>query len=248
MVREIGLPSPPLKESLPRIPEPFASKIMYYAQYDALARLSVGKTWKFAEIRPDGVSGFVPSNNAMNLAQALALFFAFYAHHEEKGATVPYPGPLAAYEAKHSDISQDVLARFHLFASLDPSIKSGEAYNIADESLGTSWASKWPLLASYFGLKTSAPEPDKEVIFNIDEYMQNHKLEWAAWVEQEGLKKGAIEGTDFGFLGIMLGMAVFGREYDLGKARNLGWEEERESVKGYLIAFDMMKAAHIIPS
>ena len=247
MVREIGLPSPPMKESLPRIPEPFASNIMYYAQYDVLSRLSAGKAWKFAEIRPDGISGFVPSNNAMNLAQALALLLAFYADHEGKGANVPYPGPLAAYEAKHSDVSQDLLARFHLFTSLDPSIKSGEAYNIADESLGTSWAAKWPALASYFGLKTTAPKPDEEVAFNIDEYMQNHKLEWAEWVEREGLKKGAIEGTDFGFLGAMLGMAVFGREYDMGKARKLGWEEESDSVKGYLDAFEMMKAAHIIP-
>jgi hypothetical protein len=48
----------------------------------------------------------------MNLAQALGLFFSFYASHEGSGTQVPYPGPLAAYTALHTDVSQDILARF----------------------------------------------------------------------------------------------------------------------------------------
>ena len=50
-----GLPVTPLKEINPRTPEPYASEIMYYAQYDLLERLSRGKEWKFVEVRPDAV-------------------------------------------------------------------------------------------------------------------------------------------------------------------------------------------------
>jgi hypothetical protein len=236
-----------MKESSPRIPEPYASDIMYYAQYDLLTKLSAGKQWKFTEVRPDGISGFVPSNNAMNLAQAFGLFFAFYGSREGKGAAVPYPGPTLAYVAKHSDVSQGVLARFHIFASLNPDKTGGEAVNIANEDAGTSWKAKWPRLAAYFGLVGMPPKEGEDMKFNIEKYMQDHRGEWDEWVKKNALKEGAIEGTDFSFLTIMLGRAVFGREYDLGKARNIGWEEEEDSVKGYLEAFEMMKTARIIP-
>jgi hypothetical protein len=48
------LPETPIKESNPRIPEPYASNIMYYTQYDVLEELSKGKKWLFVEVRPDG--------------------------------------------------------------------------------------------------------------------------------------------------------------------------------------------------
>lgn len=56
-VDRIGFPATPLQESMPRIPEPYASNIMYYAQYDKLAELSKGKNWSFVEVRPDGIVG-----------------------------------------------------------------------------------------------------------------------------------------------------------------------------------------------
>ena len=51
----IPIPETPFKESYPRISEPYASNIMYYAQWDVLERLSKGKKWSFSEVRPDGV-------------------------------------------------------------------------------------------------------------------------------------------------------------------------------------------------
>lgn len=48
---------PPLRESMPRIPEPWASNIFYYAQYDLMEKLSEGKSWSFTEIRPDAIIG-----------------------------------------------------------------------------------------------------------------------------------------------------------------------------------------------
>jgi len=83
--------------------------------------------------------------------------------------------------------------------------------------------------------------------FTIDRYMQTHRAEWAAWVAEHNLKEGALEGTDFTFLTMMLGMAVFGREYNLGKAQAIGFTETRDTVDGYLKAFELMRTAKIIP-
>jgi len=66
-------------------------------------------------------------------------------------------------------------------------------------------------------------------------------------VAKHGLKEGALEGTDFTFLTMMMGMAVFGREYDPSKTQEIGFTETRDTVDGYLAAFDLMRAARIIP-
>lgn len=234
---KIGVSETPLKESYSRIPEPYASNIMYYAQYDLLEKLSRGKKWKFVEVRPDGVSGFVPSNNAMNMAQALGLFLSFYASCEGPGASVAYPGPQAAFTARHTDVSQSLLAHFHIYASLHPDLTASQAFNVGDESDGTSWEKLWPSLTSYFGLVGTGPDES----FNIDAYMQEHRKEWPTWVKEHGLKEGALEKTDFGFLTMMMGMAVFGREYDLSKSRGIGFAETRDTVEGYLEAFELMR-------
>jgi hypothetical protein len=78
--------------------------------------------------------------------------------------------------------------------------------------------------------------------------MEEHRGEWDAWVASQGLKEGVLEGTDFGFLTPMMGMAVFGREYDMAKARSIGWKEQGLSVQGYLDAFGVMRTAGIIPA
>lgn len=77
---------PPLSESAPRVPEPYASLVFYYAQYDALASLAKNKSWSFVELRPDAIIGFVPNGNAMNFAEGLALWLAMYRSLEGEGA------------------------------------------------------------------------------------------------------------------------------------------------------------------
>jgi hypothetical protein len=184
----------------------------------------------------------------MNLAQALGLFFSFFSSHEGPGASVPYPGPQSAYTALHTDVSQSLLAQFHIYASLHPDLTAGQAFNIGDEPTGVTWATLWPRICAYFGLVGAEPVNDTlQESFNIDKYMQAHRAEWASWEAKHSLKKGALEGTDFSFLTLMLGMTVFGREYDLGKAQEIGFTESRDTVDGYLKAFDLMRTARIIP-
>jgi len=241
---KVGLPKTPCKESSPRIPEPFASQNMYYAQYDALAQLAEGKAWTFAEVRPDSLVGFVPNHNAMNIAQALALFLSFYAFREGQGARVPYPGPAAVFTSRHTDVSQDRLARFHIFVSLHPDRTSTQAFNVGDEDQGSTWAKKWPVLASYFGLVGTGPV---EGAVSGVEYVMAHKAEWAGFIAQTGIKEDSFEKTGWNFMWLILGMPVFDREYDLSRSREIGWVEEEDSAQGYLEAFRRMREAKIIP-
>jgi hypothetical protein len=184
----------------------------------------------------------------MNLAQALGLFLSFFASREGPGASVPYPGPQSAYIAPHTDVSQSLLARFHIYASLHPDLTANQGFNIGDEPAGVTWAGLWPRISAHFSLVGTGPiNNTTQETFNIDRYMQTHRAEWAAWVKTHGLKEGALEGTDFTFLTVMLGMAVFGREYDLSKAQEIGFTETRDTVDGYLEAFELMRAARIIP-
>lgn len=56
--------TPPLQESLPRIPKPYADNIFYYTQYDELAKLAKGSSWTFTEVVPDVIVGFTPGTNS----------------------------------------------------------------------------------------------------------------------------------------------------------------------------------------
>ncbi|RFU32842.1 hypothetical protein B7463_g3500, partial [Scytalidium lignicola] len=240
-VRELGFPKTPLKESFPRISEPYASQIMYYAQYDRLLELSRGKFWKFVEVRPDGISGFVPSSNAMNIAHALGIFFSFYASREGSGASIPYPGPQAAFVARHTDVHQAILAHFHIYVSLYPGLKNGDTFNIGDED-SVSWEELWPQLTSYFGLVST--EPDEN--YTIESYINAHKSDFLAWIEKNGLRKQAVEKTNFTHITMMTNLAVFDRQYDLSKAREIGFMETQKTIEGYLEVFKLMKKAKLI--
>ena len=180
----------------------------------------------------------------MNQAQCLALFFSFYASREGPGAKVSYPGPPAAFSARFTKVSQTTLAHFQLYSSFQSNVANGETYNIGDEDDGVSWEMLWLDLTSYFGLVGTAPDES----FNIAEYMHGHKGEWKEWEKRNGLKEGAIEGTDFGFLMMLMAMAIFDRDYDLSKARSFGFLEQKRTVDGYFEAFELMKKAKIIPS
>lgn len=166
----------------------------------------------------------------MNLAQALGLFFSFYASREGLGAGVPYPGSQSAFNALYTNISQTTLAHFQIYASLHSSLTNGETINIGDEDSGVSWKQLWPDLASHFGLVGT--EPNKS--FNISTYMQEHRDAWPEWVKKHGLKESALEGTDFRFLTMIMGMATFDRQYDLGKARQMGFVERGVRWRGIL--------------
>ena len=234
----------PLKESNSRIPEPYASKVFYYPQYDLLAKLSEGQKWKFCEIRPDVIVGFTPHSNGMGFAQALGIFLSIYASFEGEGAEVEFPGIEASWKALHSDTSQDLLAQFHIYASLAPEKVSEKAINVADEV--TSWEKVWPGICSYFGLKGVGPREGSEKKALGVQWTMDHQADWGKWVEENGLKKGLVETSSWEMMAMVTGYGVFDREYDLSLVKEVGFQEQTSTVAGYHLAFDRMRKAKII--
>lgn len=229
---------------MPRIPEPYADNIFYYAQCNILTRAAQGKPWSFCEIRPDAIIGFVPQNNFMNLAQGLALFFSLYREVEGEGAEVMFPYGEKAWTALHTDTSADVLGKFHVFASLQaPEKVAGKAFNVADGP-PTTWKELWPKLAGYFGLVGTGPSSGDDG--SVTHWIQSRKGDWAGLEAKRGLKGGAMEGTGFDFVDAVMALPIR-RDYDSTARKLAGFTEERDQFEGYRIAFDEMRAAGIIP-
>lgn len=239
----------PLRESLPRIPEPYASQMFYYNQIDLLRSLSQGKQWTFCDVIPDIVVGFVPNNNVYCMAQWLALYLTLYREMHGKGATVIFPGTMKSWTIKSNDTSQDVLAKFAIYASLHPEISGGASFNIASAAQPSSWSRKWPIICDYFDLKgvapTEGPGPDPAA-FLID-----NRDKWLEVEQKYNLQPGRV-GNDRSFGGyphFIMSMFDFDRHMDLSKTCRV-WgsaSKELDDMETWYIAFDRFRDAGIIP-
>ncbi|KAL4769821.1 hypothetical protein BDW60DRAFT_209702 [Aspergillus nidulans var. acristatus] len=239
----------PLTESLPAIPEPFKSKLFYYPQVELLKRLSAGQAWKWCDVIPDIVVGFVPNNNAYCLAQWLALYLSLYREINGLGAEVVFPGT-KSWTIKSNDSSQDIIGRFAVYASVHPEWSAGERYNVADNAQWSTWSVKWPIICEYFGLKgvapTDGPGPDPSV------YIQENKEKWLEMEKKYGLRGGKV-GNDKSLTivsNFLMNQFDFDRQVDLTKMHAAwGSAKEETDVQGaWHVAFDRFRAANIIPS
>ncbi len=246
--------------------------MFYYAQHDALEKLSAGKAWKFAEIRPDLVVmslsnaqlligreltidkvGFVPGGkNAMNLAQALGLFLSFYSDREHQPGekkVVPFPGSASAFNAHYTEIGQESLGRAHIFASGLADAGNAEIYNIGDSPVtaGTSWSEKWAALCGYFGLEGVRPD-EAATTLSVSRYMADHQAEFGEFEAKHGLKPGVVGSSSWEFLEVMLTLPPLIVTYDLSKATSSGFPARQDILQNYFEAFELMKRARIIPS
>jgi len=236
----------PLTEKAPRIPEPYASNIFYYPQVDFLNSITTSTSWKFCEIRPDIIVGHTPHPNGMGLAQAVGIFLAMYKSVHGEGAEIVFPGNELTWKATHCDTSQDVLAKFHIFASLRPEDVSGKAFNVADEAR-VNWEGIWPALCQYFGLKGVGPRPGEEGSLRGVAWVMAQQGNWKNWVEENDLQDGFIEKASWEMMGLVFGYLIFDKEYDLSALRELGFKESTSTVGGYITAFERMRMAKIIP-
>ncbi|GKT50067.1 short chain dehydrogenase sol3 [Colletotrichum spaethianum] len=235
---------PPLKEDLPRIPSPWANDVFYYNQYDALEKLSEGKSWTFSEIRPDAIIGFAPTSNAMNLAKGIGIYLTIHRAVHGDGASVPFPGPDNSYYTTHSDTFQDILSKLEIHAAVNPTkCGDGRAFNAADGQT-ISWSQVWPRLCKYFGLKGQGPAPR---LAPITDFVTRHEEVWAALASEHGLEKDAVQSFDWSFLDFMLVQVGFDREFDLTRSREVGFIEEIDTVEGFKTAWERMKAAKQLP-
>lgn len=239
-------PKTPFREDTPRLPSPWGDNIFYYAQYDKLIELrkKSNGTWRFAEVRPDAVVGFVPAGNPMNIAQNLGLWLALCKELHGEGAEVVFPGSAKAYTAWHSDTSQDLVGRFAVHVSLQGNAVDGQIFNITDGA--TTWEEDWSKICALFGLKGVSP---KAGAITGKEWVLAHQDQWARWVEKYGLKEGVLEANDWDFIGFVMTVET-DRHMDLQRAKEVGFVEEIESsdiVGGYALAFERMREAKMIP-
>lgn len=228
---------------MPRIPEPWRKNIFYYDQYDILQERSKGQKWTFSEIRPDGIIGFVPGTNAMNLAYGIAYYLTLYREVHGKGAEIPFPGRPHGYHSTHTDTFQDILSKMEIYAALNrDKCPNGSAYNIGDGNT-VSWAQVWPGICSYFGLVGVEPQGERK----IEDFVHENQGSWSRLAEAHGLKTGSVEGFNWPFVQFMLVDFDFNREYSLDAARSVGFKESIDTVQGYRTTFDRMVDAKLIP-
>ncbi|KAL0934441.1 sirq protein [Colletotrichum truncatum] len=234
----------PLREDLPRIPEPWASNIFYYTQYDRLKQLSEGKSWTFSEIRPDGIVGFTPTINPMNMAQGIGIYLTIYRAVNGAGATVPFPGRDHGYYSRHSDTFQDILSRMEIFAAVNiDKCGHGGVFNVANGK-AVSWSQVWPGLCSHFGLVGEAPVANS---MKMEDFVKEHKDEWLALARKHGVNEKLVDQYGWGFLHFMLVDFDFDRHYDLSRSREVGFLEEIDTVKSYVLSWERMRAAKQLP-
>ncbi|KAF2093843.1 hypothetical protein NA57DRAFT_68893 [Rhizodiscina lignyota] len=241
----------PVKESLPRIPEPYASEMFYYNQCDMLDSLSKGKSWTWCEVRPDMIVGFVPNNNIYCLAQHLALYLTLYRTINGAGAEVPFPGTEISWTNLSNDSGQDLIARFSIYVSLHPeTCGNGEAFNTCDSSKPTSWSTKWPTICEYFELK-GTPPPAGGSGPQPPQYVAEHLSEWRELEKKHGLQAGRVgnERSFGGFPYFIMTMLNFDRQMDMTKTLKTWGEkaEEWDTKQTWYTAFDRFRKAKIIP-
>ncbi|KAI6754847.1 hypothetical protein HG530_012599 [Fusarium avenaceum] len=116
-----GWPPEPWEEDIPRMPEPFASEIFYYAQYDVVAKPAADRFWECSHL-----PGFVPQH----ISQSLRLFLSYYRSVKGLGAECVFPGTPEAWTTLRTGSSQDLVARFHIHVSLLGNVTSRRSFNL----------------------------------------------------------------------------------------------------------------------
>jgi hypothetical protein len=144
----------------------------------------------------------------MNAAQGLGLYLSLYRAVHGAGAGVPFPGSPGAWTYKHTDTSQDILAKMELYAT----------FNIADGAV-TTWSQKWPGLCAYFDLVGAAPATAADGggggYEPLDAFAKKNQAVWDAVVQKHGLKAGRLEAYGWAFLYFIMDQFDFDRQYDL---------------------------------
>ncbi|KAK1623976.1 hypothetical protein BDP81DRAFT_410271 [Colletotrichum phormii] len=246
----------PLRESLPRIPEPFGSQLFYYHQIDALSRLAKGKNWSWCEVRADTIVGFVPNNNICCAAQTLGIYMSLFAEIEGKGAECPFPGNEKSWRNLSHESNQDILAKICVYASLHPNVTHGQKYNAGDKFQPSSWSHRWPIICGYFDLKGTPPLPDHQAP-QPEHYLVKHAEKWKEMEKKHGLVGGHIANErtfiepthGVGMIYGLTNLLNFDRQLDMTQCHEM-WsssKEELDAKDSWYAVFDRFRKARIIP-
>ncbi|KAK2745757.1 hypothetical protein FQN55_006078 [Onygenales sp. PD_40] len=239
--------APPLREEAPRIPPPYGDEIFYYDQVDLVKKAAKGKSWRWCEVRPDQIVGFVPNTAGMTFVEPIALYLSLYCFVNGRGASVSFPGTQRNFTYTFTDSSQDIISKAEIYLSTTtPDQAHGEAFNIADTATPGAWSIKWPILAEYFGLVGTGPGRDEWG--DIDVWWNEHQGDYRRMCEEYKLRGKEILPATWMFAKIGFTWLDRDREMSLDKIRDVGFMEELPVGQGYQVACERMAEAGIIPS
>ena len=193
------------------------------------------------------VVGFVPNNNAHCLAQILAIYLSLYVHINGKGSTIPFPGNEKSWAILSNDSSQDIVARFSIYAALRPKqTGQGRAFNVVDRAKPSSWSTKWPIICSYFGLTGVGPTPNSP---QSGPYIEQHRDKWVALAQTHQLRiqflDDELANPKFQFY--IMSLFTFDRVMAVDAMRGAGFDEEIDEKQSWYCAFDRFRQAKLIP-
>lgn len=154
-----GIFTPPLEETLvDQLPDDYAQTVAYPSfrrllTAAAAAAACQGKSWTWCEVCPDAVVGFAPHGSGWSLAAHWAVFLSAWRLVHGDGAEVPFPGTLAGYDSRFTEVSTRTLARAVIHAAVVESNKcgGGRLFNVADCETPGSMRERWPLITAWFG-------------------------------------------------------------------------------------------------
>lgn len=180
----------------------------------------------------------------MNSAQGLGIWLSLAREVNGEGSKVQFPGTQASWTNKHTDTSQDILGKMDIYAAVNhEKCGDGNTFNCADGAVVT-WATKWSGICKHFGLEGTPPGDSP---YSIGDFVKRHSDAWRQMEKQHGLKQGIFDKVSWKFVQAVVAMRDFDCQYDLSKARSVGFDETVDTVKGYTIAFERMREANIIP-
>jgi len=107
-----------------------------------------------------------------------------------------------------------------------------------------SWSQVWPGVCEYFGLLGEGP---KDGIQSMEEFAAENVGTWEKLAERIGTDPQVFTSYNWLFVHFMLVVFDFDRQYDLTKAKSVGFTDVVDTVVGYKIAWDRMKDAKFLP-
>lgn len=182
----------------------------------------------------------------MNFLEPVGLYLALYRYVNGPGALVPFPGTQKNFAHTNTDSSQRIISKSEIYLSVvKPTEANGEAFNTADTATPSSWSTKWPMLAEYYGLKGTGPKTDGWG--DIDKWWNEHQAEYKKMCAEYQLHEREISESSWVFLKFGFTALDRNRELSLDKIRSFGFAEELPVGQGHYVALDRMAEAHLLP-
>lgn len=142
------------------------------------------------------------------------------------GAKCVFPGTPGSWTALRTESSQDLIAHFHIHVSLLAEKTNRRSFNVGDGD-PVSWELTWPVLCKYFGLNGVGPSAKNEgEIYGI-EWLMDQRYSWPAWIQEQGLRKNALEDMQWDILQTALILPIR-IDFELSASSEIGIRETLE--------------------